>query len=110
MRTCRIVGASLYDCSMPNPLIDSLLQVLSDRPDDVPLRLHVAELLIADGRGSEAVQHCAVALQQDPSNQQAHALLGRALPPPPTPPPPPPRTTRVRTISTVPGFANTTAC
>nr|WP_315566310.1 hypothetical protein [Arachnia propionica] len=42
---------------MPNPLIDSLLQVLSDRPDDVPLRLHVAELLIADGRGSEAVQH-----------------------------------------------------
>jgi AAA ATPase central domain protein len=87
VRTCRIVRASLYDCSMPNPLIDSLLQVLSDRPDDVPLRLHVAELLIADGRGSEAVQHCAVALQQDPSNQQAHALLGQAFPTPATPSP-----------------------
>ncbi len=72
---------------MPNPLIDSLLQVLSDRPDDVPLRLHVVELLIADGRGSEAVQHCAVALQQDPSNQQAHALLGQAFPTPATPSP-----------------------
>ena len=87
MRTCRIGRVSPYDCSMPNPLIDSLLQVLSDRPDDVPLRLHVAELLIADGRGAEAVQHCAIALQQDPSNQQAHALLGQAFPTPATPSP-----------------------
>jgi ATPase len=65
---------------MPNPLIDSLLRAVADRPDDVPLRLHVVELLIADGRGTEAVQHCAAALQQDPSNQQAHALLAQAFP------------------------------
>ena len=64
---------------MPSPLIDSLLQAITARPDDVPLRLHVAELLIGAGRGPEAVQQCAVVLQQDPGNARAQELMGRAF-------------------------------
>ncbi|WP_432559369.1 AAA family ATPase [Granulicoccus sp. GXG6511] len=64
---------------MPNPLIESLLHAVEARPTDVPLRLHLAELLIQDGRGPEAVQHCAIALQHDPTSTQAHALMGRAF-------------------------------
>ena len=62
-----------------NPLIDSLLRALDAAPDDVPLRLLVAELLIEDGRGSEAIQHCAAALQSDPASERARALMASAL-------------------------------
>ncbi|MDO5684212.1 MAG: tetratricopeptide repeat protein, partial [Propionibacteriaceae bacterium] len=64
---------------MPSPLIDSLLQAVSARPDDVPLRLHVTELLIEAGRGPEAIQQCAIVLQQDPGNSHAQGLMGRAF-------------------------------
>ncbi|HHV20028.1 MAG TPA: ATP-binding protein, partial [Propionibacterium sp.] len=64
---------------MVNPLIDSLLLAVDARPDDVPLRLHVAELLLADGRGPEAVQQCAIALQHDPTSTRAHEIMGRAF-------------------------------
>ncbi|MDO5498380.1 MAG: AAA family ATPase [Propionibacteriaceae bacterium] len=64
---------------MPTTLIDALLQAVHARPGDVPLRLHVAELLIDAGRGPEAVQHCAIVLQQDPGSARAHALMTRAL-------------------------------
>lgn len=64
---------------MTDLLIDALLQAVNTRPGDVPLRLHVAELLIAAGRGPEAVQQCAFALQHDPANAQAHTLMTRAL-------------------------------
>lgn len=74
---------------MTNPLIESLLRALAAAPDDVPLRLHVAELLVMDGRGGEAVSHCAVALQADPGNEQARALMGRALGAQPGPAPHP---------------------
>ena len=71
---------------MSNPLIDSLLQAVSAQPQDLPLRLHLAELLIADQRGEEAIAHCATALQQDPGNTRARELMGQALTPPtPTP-------------------------
>ncbi|WP_026927308.1 ATP-binding protein [Granulicoccus phenolivorans] len=74
---------------MANPLIESLLYAVDARPADVPLRLHLAELLLADGRGPEAVQQCAVALQHDPSSVQAHEVMGRAFAQQhPTPEPP----------------------
>ena len=64
---------------MTNPLIDSLTTVVSDRPGDVPLRLHLAELLIADGRGADAVPHLGVVLASEPTNERAAALMRSAL-------------------------------
>lgn len=83
---------------MPNPLIDSLLKAVAASPDDVPLRLHLAELLLAEGRTGEAIAQAATALQADPASASAQALMGRALTgaapsPSSTPPleqPPPP--------------------
>ena len=64
---------------MTNPLIDSLTAVVSDRPGDVPLRLHLAELLIADGRGADAVPHLGVVLASEPTNERVAALMRSAL-------------------------------
>ena len=64
---------------MTNPLIDSLTAVVSDRPGDVPLRLHLAELLIADGRGADAVPHLGVVLASEPTSERAAALMRSAL-------------------------------
>ena len=64
---------------MTNPLIDSLTAVVSDRPGDVPLRLHLAELLIADGRGADAVPHLGIVLSSEPTNERAAALMRSAL-------------------------------
>jgi SpoVK/Ycf46/Vps4 family AAA+-type ATPase len=41
------------------------------------LRLHLAELLLADGRYAEALSHCSAALTQDPANTAALMLLQR---------------------------------
>ena len=66
---------------MSNPLIDSLIAAVEARPQDVPLRRHLAELLIAEGRGAEAITHLAVALQQDPADAATQALMARAVSP-----------------------------
>ena len=64
---------------MTNPLIASLTRAVDAAPDDVALRVHLAELLLADGLQDEALAHCAAALQRDPSNTAAPAPMGRAL-------------------------------
>ena len=74
---------------MTDPLLDSLLRAVDASPADVPLRLHVAELLLAAGRGDLAVTHCAVALQHDPGSDPARSLMARALGMPPSPAGPP---------------------
>lgn len=75
-------------------LLASLLAAVEASPDDVPLRLHVAELLAADGRTTEALTHCTHALRCNPADPAALALLQRltaALAAPgPTPQQPPP--------------------
>jgi hypothetical protein len=65
------------DDALP-PLLTSLLAAIQDRPDDVPLRLHVAELLIEHGLAARALTHCAAALERDPGNARAVALVARA--------------------------------
>ncbi|MCA2217974.1 AAA family ATPase [Jidongwangia harbinensis] len=77
---------------MSNPLIDSLIAAVQASPDDLPLRRHLAELLIGAGRGAEAVTHLAVALQHDPAHGETQALMSRALgaPAPAAPGPPEP--------------------
>lgn len=64
-------------------LIDSLTAAVNASPADVPLRLHLAELLLSAGRGPEAVQHAAVALTHDPDSGAARALMTQALSPAP---------------------------
>lgn len=61
----------------PDPLLVSLLAAVEAAPRDVPLRLHVAELLLERGRAAEALQHCSAALAVAPGDAAAVALLGR---------------------------------
>ena len=60
-------------------LIESLSAALDTRPDDLPLRLHLATLLLDAGRGAEAIAQIGQALARDPGNGQAQALMQRAL-------------------------------
>ncbi|MEU9864073.1 AAA family ATPase [Streptomyces sp. NPDC047971] len=62
-----------------SPLIRSLRAAVAAAPEDVPLRLHFAELLLAEGRGDEAVAEAAVALQHAPGDAAARALMVRAM-------------------------------
>ncbi|MER5739128.1 MULTISPECIES: ATP-binding protein [unclassified Streptomyces] len=72
-----------------SPLISSLRAALAAAPGDVPLRLHFAELLLAQGRNDEAVAEAAVALQHAPGDADARALMVRAMGMPPAAPEPP---------------------
>ncbi len=60
-------------------LIRSLRVAVQASPDDVPLRLHLAELLLDVGKVEEAVTHVAAALQREPNSIEARALMGRAM-------------------------------
>ncbi|MFG3696402.1 ATP-binding protein [Micromonospora sp. NPDC047620] len=62
-----------------DPLIESLTAALDARPDDLPLRLHLASLLLDAGRAGEAIAQVGQALARDPGNDQAQALMQRAL-------------------------------
>ncbi|MEU4274046.1 ATP-binding protein [Streptomyces tanashiensis] len=66
-----------------SPLIRSLRAAVAAAPGDVPLRLHFAELLLAEGRNDEAVAEAAVALQHAPGDADARALMVRAMGMPP---------------------------
>ncbi|MGP3923120.1 tetratricopeptide repeat protein [Streptomyces sp. 8N616] len=73
--------------SEETPLIRSLRAAVEAAPEDVPLRLHLAGLLLDAGRGDEAVAEIAAALQRSPGDAQARALMARAMggSPPPAP-------------------------
>ncbi|MEV4466970.1 ATP-binding protein [Micromonospora echinofusca] len=93
-----------------DPLIESLSAALDARPDDLPLRLHLAALLLDAGRAGEAIAQVGQALARDPGSAEAQALMQRALagpvpPPPPADPPPPAR----RAAPDGPGGAAATA-
>ncbi|MFF5387043.1 AAA family ATPase [Streptomyces sp. NPDC013012] len=62
-----------------SPLIRSLRAAVAAAPGDVPLRLHFAEFLLAEGRSDEAVAEAAVALQHAPGDAGARALMVRAM-------------------------------
>ncbi|MFD0592755.1 tetratricopeptide repeat protein [Catellatospora coxensis] len=64
---------------MSSSLIESLLAAVAARPDDLPLRLHVAELLVAADRPGEAIAQLAAVLALQPQHEQAQALMARAL-------------------------------
>ncbi|MEO6713527.1 MAG: AAA family ATPase [Mycobacteriales bacterium] len=76
---------------MTNPLLASLRAAVEQNPDDVPLRVHFAEVLLSAGERDESVRQAGAALSRDPSNAAAMRLLtgsgvGDDVPVPPTAP------------------------
>jgi SpoVK/Ycf46/Vps4 family AAA+-type ATPase len=59
----------------PEPVLESLRNAVAAMPDDVPLRLHLAALLLRAGQRDEAVRHLGAVLQRDPGNQEAISML-----------------------------------
>src|ERR1700733_14333699 len=59
----------------PDPLLASLRNAVAAMPDDVPLRLHLAALLLRGEQRDEAVRHLGAVLQRDPGNAAALAML-----------------------------------
>ncbi|QMU75582.1 ATP-binding protein [Streptacidiphilus sp. PB12-B1b] len=72
-----------------SPLIRSLRAAVEAAPADVPLRLHLAALLLDAGAAQEAVAQTAVALQHEPASGEARELMLRAMGVPAAPPVPP---------------------
>jgi AAA+ superfamily predicted ATPase len=56
-------------------VIESLRKAVEAMPDDVTLRLHLAQLLVTAGQRDEAVRQVGAILQRDPGNTAALALL-----------------------------------
>jgi AAA+ superfamily predicted ATPase len=71
------------------PLLDSLRNAVTAMPDDVPLRLHLATMLLRAGQRDEAVRHLGAVLQRDPGNAEAMRMLTSPaeVSGPPAPPP-----------------------
>src|SRR5690349_24886682 len=60
----------------PEPtVLHSLRKAVEAMPDDVPLRLHLATMLLQAGQWDEAVRQLGAVLQRDPGNAQALGLL-----------------------------------
>src|ERR1700761_1274034 len=59
----------------PEPLLDSLRNAVAAMPDDVPLRLHLATMLLRAGQRDEAVRHLGAVLQREPGNARALSML-----------------------------------
>lgn len=60
-------------------LLDSLRRAVAREPDDDVLRSHLAELLISEGLGAEAVGHLGQLLADDPGNTDYQELIREAL-------------------------------
>ena len=60
----------------PEPtVLDSLRKAVEALPEDVPLRLHLATMLLQAGQRDEAVRQIGAVLQRDPGNARALGLL-----------------------------------
>jgi SpoVK/Ycf46/Vps4 family AAA+-type ATPase len=63
----------------PDPLLNSLRAAVEAAPGDLPLRLHLAEMLASKGEQAEAVRHAAVVLQQQPDNATALLIISSGV-------------------------------
>lgn len=59
-------------------LLDSIRAAAQLRPDDMTLRLHLAELLLRAGQKAEAISEAAIVLQEDPANLEALSVIQEA--------------------------------
>ena len=66
-------------------VLASLRKAVEAMPDDVPLRVHLATLLMQAGQRDEAIRHVGAVLQRDPGNAEALALLQQRPGPPAVP-------------------------
>jgi SpoVK/Ycf46/Vps4 family AAA+-type ATPase len=57
------------------PLIQSMRTAVEAAPDDVPLRTHLARLLLESGERDEAVRQAAAVLERDPTSAEAREIL-----------------------------------
>ena len=55
---------------------DALRQVLRHAPNDITARLRMAELMLADGRTAESLDHLDAVLRLDPQNKEARRRKG----------------------------------
>jgi AAA+ superfamily predicted ATPase len=62
---------------IPDALLDSLREAVENAPDDIGLRMHLAELLAQAGRADESVFHAASVLRRDPRHCGATELIRR---------------------------------
>ena len=62
-----------------SPLIASLTAAVDAAPDDLPLRVHLAELLLQADRRAESIGQLAQVLARDPGHEQAQTLMSRAI-------------------------------
>lgn len=69
-----------------SPLLSSLRRAVESAPEDLPLRLHLAGLLVDEGLTEQAVAHLGTVLSREPGSAEAMELMRRALAGP-TPPP-----------------------
>ncbi|MEU7254872.1 AAA family ATPase [Streptomyces rimosus] len=65
--------------SEESALVRSLRGAVAAAPEDVPLRLHLAELLLEAGHHDAAITEVAIALQHAPGDEKARELMGRAM-------------------------------
>jgi SpoVK/Ycf46/Vps4 family AAA+-type ATPase len=68
-----------------NSVLDSLRKAVAAMPDDVPLRLHLATLLMQAGQRDEGVRQLGAVLERDPGNADALKLLQAERPVAPAP-------------------------
>ena len=60
----------------PEPtVLDSLRRAVEAMPDDVPLRLHLATMLMRGGQRDEAIRQVGAGAARDPGNAAALGLL-----------------------------------
>jgi len=62
-----------------SPLIQSLRTAIAAAPNDVPLRVHLAEMLLDAGHHDAAITEAAVALQHAPADPQVRDLMTRTM-------------------------------
>lgn len=70
---------------MSENVLESMRAAVAALPDDIALRLHLADLLLVGGETAGAVQNAAVVLEHDPGNEAALLLMARALGKAPSP-------------------------
>ena len=63
--------------AIDSAVVARILRLVEQDPSNLPLKLHLAELLLSDGQAAAAQQHSAAALDADPANLAAIQLSAR---------------------------------
>jgi len=59
--------------------VGSLRRAVDASPDDVALRLHLAQMLLTAGESDEAITHASAALSREPQSSEARRIMSDAL-------------------------------